>query len=89
MEEHCNNYYAVIGWMLSVINHIRENVFKNTKTKHHIQFNTVIKSLFTVSTEKESHETLDTFWSEYKRSIIIMILLTVIDLSGTVNIFVM
>ena len=28
--------------------------------------NTVIKSLFAGSTEKELHETLDTFWSEYK-----------------------
>ena len=27
--------------------------------------NTVIKSLFSGSTEKELHETLDTFWREY------------------------
>ena len=52
--------------MLSVINQIREDVFKNAQNKHHIQVNNVIKTLFAVPTEKELHETLDKLWSEYK-----------------------
>ena len=51
-EEHINTDYAVTGWMLCVIPHIRENVFKNTQNKHHIQVNNVIKTLFAGSTEK-------------------------------------
>ena len=51
--------------MLCVIPHIREDVFKNEQNKHHIQVNNVIKSLFSGSTEKELHESLDMFWSEY------------------------
>ena len=64
-EEHINTNYAVTGRMLCVIPHIREDVFKNAQNKHHIQVNNVIKTLFAVSTEKELHESLDTFWSEY------------------------
>ena len=41
-------------------------VFKNAQNNHHIQVNSVIKSLFAGSTEKQLYETLDTFWSEYK-----------------------
>ena len=51
--------------MLCVIPHIREDVFKNIQNKHHIQVNNVIKTLFAGSTEKELHEVLDKFWSEY------------------------
>ena len=51
------------GWMLCLIPHIREYVFKNAQNKHHIQVNNVIKSLFAGSTEKELHESLDTFWN--------------------------
>ena len=51
--------------MLCVIPHIREYIFKNAQYKNHIQVNNVIKMLFAVSTEKELHESLDTFWSEY------------------------
>ena len=64
-EEHINTVYALTGWMLCVIPHIREDVFKNSQNKHHIQVNNVIKTLFAGSTEKELHGTLDTFWSEY------------------------
>ena len=64
-EEHINIDYAVTVWMLCVIPHIREDAFKNAQNKHHIQVNNVIKSLFSGSTEKELHEALDTFWSEY------------------------
>ena len=52
--------------MLCVIPHIREDVFKNAQNNHNIQVNNIIKSLFDGSTEKQLHETLDTFWSEYK-----------------------
>ena len=54
--------------MLCVIPHIREDVFKIAQNKHHIQVNNVIKTLLAESTEKESHRTLDTFWSEYNLS---------------------
>ena len=47
------------------IPHIREDVFNNAQNNHHIQVNNVIKSLFDGSTEKEFHEILDMFWSEY------------------------
>ena len=53
------------GWMLYVIPHIREDIFKNAQNRHHIQVNNVIKSLFSGSTEKELHVALDMFWSEY------------------------
>ena len=45
-EEHINTDYAGTGWMLCVIPHIREDVFKNAHNKHHIQVNNVIKTLF-------------------------------------------
>ena len=63
-EEHINTDYAVTSWMLCVIPHIREDVFKNAQNKHHIQVNNVIKTLFAGSTEKELHGTIDTFWIE-------------------------
>ena len=44
-EEHINTDYAVTSWMLCVIPHIREDVFKNAQNKHHIQVNNVIKNL--------------------------------------------
>ena len=88
-EKNLSTDYAVTGCMLCVIPHIREDVFKNVQNKHHIQVNNVIKSLFAESTEKELHKTIDKFWSKYKMSIIRMILLTVMNLSGTVQILVM
>ena len=53
------------GWVLCVIPHNREDIFKNAQNKHHIQVNNVIKTLFAGSTEKELHEALDKFWIEY------------------------
>ena len=67
IEIYINTDYAVTGWMLCVITHIREDVFKNAQNKHHIQVNTVIKSLFAGSTEKELHEALDKFWVKYTK----------------------
>ena len=52
--------------MSCVIPHIRGYVFKSAQNNHHIQVNTVIKSLFAGSTEKELNENINTFWSEYK-----------------------
>ena len=63
-EEHINTDYAVTGWMLCGIPHIRGDVFKNAQNKHRIQVNNVIKTLFAGSTEKELHGDLDTFWIE-------------------------
>ena len=53
--------------MLCVTTNIREDVLKNAQNNHHIQVNTVIKSLFAGSTETELHETLHTFWSKYTK----------------------
>ena len=52
--------------MLYVIPNIKGGVVQNTQNNHHIQVNTVIKSLFSGSTEKELHGILDTFWRESK-----------------------
>ena len=54
------------GWMLYVITQIRGGVFNNTQNHQHVNVNNIIKILFTGSTEKELHETLNTFWSKYK-----------------------
>ena len=85
-EEHINTDYAVTGWMLCVLPHIREDVFKNTQNKHHIQVNNVIKTLFSGSTEKSYMEILIHSGVNILYSIIRMIPLTVIILSGTVKI---
>ena len=83
-------YWLCCDWLDVMCNYSNEGgCLKNAQNKHHIQVNTVIKSFFAESTEKELHETIDTFWSRYKNSIIRMILLTVINLSVTVKIFVM
>ena len=74
--------------MLCVVPHIREDLFKTLNVKHHIQVNNVINILYDGLSEKNLYVTIDTFWSEYKKSIIRMILLTVMNLSGVVNILV-
>ena len=50
-EKNTNTDYDVTGWMLCVIPHIREDIFKKAQNNHHIQVNTVIKSVFAGSTE--------------------------------------
>ena len=65
-KKQINTDYVVTGWILGVITHIREDVFKNAQNNHRIQVNTVIKSFFSGSTEKELHETIGTFCSKYK-----------------------
>ena len=51
-EKHINTDNAATDWMLCVITHIWEDVFKTSQNKHHIQVNNVIKTLFSGSTEK-------------------------------------
>ena len=53
--------------MICVIPHIREDAFKNSDGKHHIQVNNVIKTLYAGSTEKELNETIGTFCIEYTK----------------------
>ena len=67
-EEHINNDYSVNGWILCVINHIREDVFKNPNINHMNQVNNVIKNLFAGSYEKELNKTIDAFWIQYTKS---------------------
>ena len=64
-EEHISTDYSVTSCLLCVIPHITEDIFKNAQSKHRIQVNNVIKTLFSGSTEKEFHGALDTFYSEY------------------------
>ena len=68
IQKHINADYAVTGWMLCVIPHIRKDVFKSSNINHMIQVNTVIKNLFAGQSEKQLNETLDTFWIEYIKS---------------------
>ena len=51
--------------MLCVITRIRNDVFDISNVNNRNQVHTVINTLFADSTEKEFHETLDKFWSEY------------------------
>ena len=88
-EEHINTYYAVTGWMLCVIPHIREDVFKNAQNKHPIQVNNVIKTLFAGSTENSYMELLKRSGPNITISIKIMIPLTPINLYVIVKILLM
>ena len=45
-KKHINTGYFVTGWILFVIPHIRECVFKNSSINHMNQVNNVIKTLF-------------------------------------------
>ena len=51
--------------MICLIPHIGKDVFKNININIINQVNTVIKTLFSGSSEKYLHGILDTFWSEY------------------------
>ena len=64
-KKNINTEYAVTAWVLCVITHIRGYVLKNTNINHMNQVNTVIKTFFAGSSEKEFHRTIVTFWSEY------------------------
>ena len=45
-KKNINTDYDVTGWILCVIPHIRESIFKKAQNKHHIQVNSFIKTLF-------------------------------------------
>ena len=62
--------------------------FKTEQNIYHKQVNTVIKSLFVGLTEKGLHKLLIRFGANIHNSIIITTLLTAMNLSGTVKIFV-
>ena len=62
---HINTDFAVTGWMLCVIPHIRKDAKYHSDRNHRKQVNNVIKILFSVSSEEEMDVTLDVFWTEY------------------------
>ena len=88
-EEHINTNYAVTGRMLCIIPHIREDVFKNAQNKQHIQVNNVIKSFFLDQKKKSFMKLLIRYGVNILYSIIRIIPLTVMILSGTVKILLM
>ena len=53
--------------MLCVFHHIRDNVFKNSNGKIHIQVNNFIKAFHDRLSEKDLNKTIDTFWSEFTK----------------------
>ena len=88
-EKHINTDYAVTGWMLCVITHIRENVFKNEQNNHHIQVNTVIKICFLDQLKNSYMKLSINSGANIQISIIRMITLTAMNLSETVKILLM
>ena len=74
------------GWILCVINHIREDVFKNAQSKHHIQVNNVIKIVLMDQLKNSYMKVLIRSRANIKFSIKRIIILTVMNLSGIVKI---
>ena len=62
---HINTDFAVTGWMICVIPHIRIDAKYHSDRNHRRQFNNVIKRLFSGSSEEEMNVTLDMFWTDY------------------------
>ena len=62
---HINTDFAVTGWMLCVIPHIRKDAKYNSDRNHRKQVKNVIKTLFSGSSEEEMNVTIDMFWTEY------------------------
>ena len=88
-EEHINTNYDVTGWMLCVIPHIREDVFKMHKINIIFRW-AMLSKLCLLDNQKKSYmELLISSVVNILYSIIRMIYLTVIILSGTVNILLM
>ena len=56
-----NTDFAVTGWMLCVIPHIRKYAKDHSDRNHRKQVNNVIKTLFSGSSEAEMNVTLDVF----------------------------
>ena len=62
---HINTDFAVIGWMLFVIPHIRKYAKYHSYSDHRKHVNNVIKTLFSGASEEEMDVTIDLFWTEY------------------------
>ena len=60
---HINTDFAVTGWMLCVIPHIRKDAKDHSDRNHRKQVNNVIKTLFYGSSEEEINVNLDIFWT--------------------------
>ena len=58
---HINTDFAVTGWMLCVILHIRKYAKYHSNSDHRKQVNNVIKTLFSGASEYEMTVTLDLF----------------------------
>ena len=58
---HTSTDYAVTGWMLCIVTHIREDFFNHSNEYHSNQVNTDIKTMLADSSEKYLHETIDLF----------------------------
>ena len=88
-EEHINTDYAVTGWMLCVIPHISEDVFKMHKINIIFRL-TMLSKIFFLDQQKNSYiELLIRSGVNILYSIIRMIPLTVMILSGTLKILLM
>ena len=66
-EKQTNTDYAVTAWMIHLVPHIREDVFKNSNLNNMNEVNTVIKTLFYGFHDKELYETHNPFWNEYTK----------------------
>ena len=62
---HINTDFAVTGWMICVITHIRKDAKYHLDINHRKQVKNVIKTLFSGSSEEEMNVTLDVFLTEY------------------------
>ena len=74
--------FEVNGWMLCVITHIHKDVIDNSYCDHRKHVNNVIKKLFYVLYEDELHANLDFFGVSMLTSIIIMLSVMVMKISG-------
>ena len=61
---HINTDFAVTGWMLCVIPHIRKDAKDHSDSDHRKQVNNVIKTLFHGVPEDKMSVIQDLFWTE-------------------------
>ena len=62
---HINTDFAVTGWMLYVIPHIRKDAKYHSDSGYSKQVKNFIKTLFHRVPEEEMAVTQDIFWTEY------------------------
>ena len=62
---HINTDFAVTVWMLCVIPHIHKDAKYHSDSDHRKQFNNIIKTIFSGSSEEKMNVTIDVFWTEY------------------------